>query len=374
MKKRKRIIVSVTNDLATDQRVKRFCGTLHSGGYDILLTGRILPRSLPVDDRPYEIRRVKHWFNKGAMFYAEYNLRLLFFLLSERYDILHSNDLDTLPASFLASRIRKKTLIYDSHEYFTEVPELSGRKMVKKIWETIERLILPRLDHIITVSDSIAAEYRDKYGKHVETIRNVPEKTSARHSFPPSHYGLPAGKKLVILQGSGINRDRGAEEAVSSMEFVKEAVLVIAGDGDILPQLREQVIKRKLNEKVVFVPPLPYSELMHLTGLCDAGLSLDRDTNLNYRYSLPNKLFDYITAGIPVVVSPLPEVRAIVEKYKIGLIIADHSPAEIAKTINSILFKIPGPYWHENLKKASDELNWENEKQKLLDVYTGSVS
>jgi glycosyltransferase involved in cell wall biosynthesis len=371
---RKRIIVSATNDLATDQRVKRFCGTLHSAGYDILLTGRILPCSLPVNDRPYQIRRVKHWFNKGAMFYAEYNVRLLIFLLSGRYDILHSNDLDTLPASFLASRIRRKTLIYDSHEYFTEVPELTGRKLTKKIWETIEKLMLPRLGRIITVSDSIAAVYSKKYRIHVETIRNVPEKISAGHSFPRSHYGLPSGKKLVILQGSGINRDRGAEEAVESMKLVKDAVLVIAGDGDILPQLREQVIKWRLKEKVVFVPPLPYSELMHLTGLCDAGLSLDRDTNLNYRYSLPNKLFDYITAGIPVVASPLPEVRAIVEKYKIGLIIFDHSPAEIAKNINTVLFKTPKPYWHENLKKASEELNWENEKQKLLDLYNGSAS
>ena len=364
------IIVSVTNDLATDQRVRRFCGTLHAAGYEILLTGRMLPGSLPVDDRPYVTRRVKHWFVKGAMFYAEYNIRLFLFLLFTRHDFLHSNDLDTLPANYLASRLRKKPLVYDSHEYFTEVPELSNRKMVKRVWEKIEKLIFPRLEQVITVSNSIATTYNEKYGKNPVVIRNVPERTVINQSnTTPSAYGLPYGKKLIILQGTGINRDRGAEEAVSAMEFVDNSVLVIAGKGDVLPLLKNQVKENRLSDRVIFIPPLPYGELIRLTSICDAGLSVDKDTNLNYRYSLPNKLFDYITAGIPVVASPLPEIRKIVEKYDIGLIIKDHSPREIARAINSILFEKPRNYWRENLKTAADELSWDNEKYKLLEIY-----
>ena len=363
------IIVSVTSDLATDQRVKRICDTLHDAGYEILLSGRVLSKSLPVDDRPYRIRRTRHFFNKGALFYAEYNIRLLIFLLSGRYDILHSNDLDTLPANYLASLIRRKILVYDSHEYFTEVPELKNRKLVRKIWETIEKIIFPRLDHIITVSGSIAGEYMKKYGKLPKIIRNLPETPAIRPDCSRSDFGIPAGKKLIILQGTGINRDRGAEEAVKSMEFVNNAILLIAGTGDVLPQLKEQVNNNHLNDRVMFIPPLPYRELMCLTRLCDAGLTLDKDTNLNYRFSLPNKLFDYIMAGIPVVASPLPEIIEIVEKYGIGLIIRDYSPMEIAKTINSLLKDENNCNRSENLKKAAVELSWEKEKHKLLDIY-----
>ena len=364
------IIVSVTNDVATDQRIKRFCRTLHEAGYEILVTGRLLPGSLPVGDRPYRVRRIRHWFNRGALFYAEYNIRLFIFLLSSGHDILHSNDLDTLPANYLASRLRKKTLVYDSHEYFTEVPELISRPGVKKIWETIEKFIFPRLGHTITVSDSIASAYSEKYGKEPCVIRNVPERETFGGTVSRSKYGLPEGRKLVILQGTGINRDRGAEEAVLAMEYIDNTVLVIAGRGDILPRLAAQVEKsHMLRDRVIFIHPLPYRELMQLTAICDAGLSLDKDTNLNYRYSLPNKLFDYISAGIPVVASPLPEVRKIIEKYNTGLVINDHSPSEIAGKIKSVLDK-PGHYWKENLQKAARELNWDMEKHKLLDIYS----
>jgi glycosyltransferase involved in cell wall biosynthesis len=368
--KKPAVIVSVTNDVATDQRIKRFCQTLFEAGYEIVVTGRLLRGSLPTDDRPYRVRRVRHWFNRGPLFYAEYNIRLFVFLMRARYDMLHSNDLDTLPANYLASRVRKKILLYDSHEYFTEVPELSNRPRIKRIWEAIEKYIFPRLDHITTVSNSIAMAYREKYGKEPCVIRNVPERPAFAGTLSRSSFSLPENKKLVILQGTGINRDRGAEEAVRAMEYVDNTILVIAGRGDILPRLSGEVEKSLLlKDRVVFIPTLPYGELMQLTALCDAGLSLDKDTNLNYRYSLPNKLFDYIAAGIPVVASPLPEVRHIIEKYNAGLVIDNHSPAEIAAKIKTLLFEKPPVYWQENLRNAAMALNWDNEKHKLLDIY-----
>lgn len=366
---KKRVIVSATNDLATDQRLKRHCSALNSEGYDVLLTGRILPGSLSVDNRPYKTRRVKHCFNKGVFFYAEYNIRLFIFLIFSRFDIIHANDLDTLPACFLGSLIKGKTLVYDSHEYFTEVPELSARPVVKKIWETIEKLIFPKLKHIITVTPSIASEYQKKYDKNIHVIRNVPEKICRKTGVSAENYGLPSKKKLVILQGTGINIDRGAEEAASAMNFVDNTVLVIAGRGDALPKLKDKISGSSLSEKVFFIAPLPYEELMQLTAICDAGLSLDKKSNLNYRYSLPNKLFDYIMAGIPVIVTDLPELRNIVEKYKIGLITGDCSPEGIAEKINTLLFRIPAEHWRINLKKAADELNWDNEKHVLLSLY-----
>ena len=365
----KRVIISVTNDLTTDQRVKRLCDTLHSEGFDVILRGRKLSCSISLGNRLYKTIQVKHWFNKGVFFYAEYNIRLFIFLIFTSFDILHSNDLDTLPANYLASRIKRKPIIYDSHEYFTGVPELKNRHFTKKIWEIIERLIFPRLQNIITVNDSIARIYGEKYGKQIHVIRNLPVKAKFDNALSPAFFGLPENRKLVILQGSGINRERGAEEAVEAMQYIDNATLVIAGKGDVIPELINKVINSPLRDKIIFKSLMPYDKLMQLTSLCDCGLSLDKDSNLNYRYSLPNKLFDYIMAGIPVVASALPEVIKIMNKYDIGLVIKDHSSFEIAEKINTILVSKTKHSLSKNLKRAADDLNWDNEKHKLLTIY-----
>ncbi len=367
--RQKRIIVSATNDLATDQRLKRHCSTLHEAGYIVVLTGRLLAGSLPVGDRPYPARRVRHIFNRGPLFYAEYNIRLFFYLLFRKCDIFHANDLDTLPANFMASLIRRKPLVYDSHELFTEVPELSGRPVIRKTWEIIEKLIFRRLRYIITVNSSIAREYEKKYRKKIIVIRNLPFKYQIGNNLTSLNFGLPEDQKLIILQGAGINKDRGAEEAVEAMQYIDNAVLVIAGKGDAVEGLKERVTSSGLASRVFFIPAMPYERLMKLTSLCDCGLSVDKDSNLNYRYSLPNKLFDYIMAGIPVVVSDLPELRKIVEKYGVGLIIEDFSPKGIAEKINLILSDRDTEGRRDCLRKAAEELNWDNEKKILISLY-----
>ena len=123
---KQKIIVSVTNDLSTDQRVDKICNTLLELNFDVVLIGRKLPNSIRVK-RVYSTRRFKLWFNKGALFYANYNIRLFFFLLFNKTDALWSNDLDTLLPNYLISKWKNKKLIFDSHEYFTEVPELVDR-------------------------------------------------------------------------------------------------------------------------------------------------------------------------------------------------------------------------------------------------------
>ena len=151
----KRIILSVINDLVTDQRVHRVASSLKRAGAEVTLVGRRLPESFPLE-REYRTHRMVLLFRKGPLFYAEYNIRVFFHLLFSRVDILVANDLDTLPANFLVSFLRRKPLVYDTHEYFTGMPEIQNRKLVLAIWKTFERFIFPRLKHIYTVNDSIA--------------------------------------------------------------------------------------------------------------------------------------------------------------------------------------------------------------------------
>lgn len=362
--------MAVTSDLATDQRVHRNCMALAGMGYQVQLVGRILPSSLPMPSRAYKFKRFKLLFNKGPLFYAGYNLRLFMYLMFNRSDLIFSNDLDTLPACWLASKIRGKRLVYDSHEYYTGVPELEGRPLVRKIWKTIERFIFPKLKTVITVNESIANLYRQEYGNDIHVIRNVPMQSAFQ---PPASdrdefrrkLGIAPNEKLLILQGSGINRDRGAEEAVMAMQYLENTRLVLLGGGDVFKEVLKLAISYGVTGKVMFLPRMPYEQMMRYTAACDLGLTFDKDTNINYRFSLPNKVFDYIRAGIPVMASRLPEVEKIVTGYGVGWFISCHDPEIMAKEIHAALHDESAiDRCRKNLQLAAVDLTWKNELKK----------
>lgn len=362
-----KVIVSVTNDIVTDRRVAKSCMTLYKLGYDIVLIGRRLKHSLPMDERPYRTVRMRLLFTSGAAFYAEYNVRLFLYLLFHKFDLLLSNDLDTLLANHLASVIKSKELVYDSHEYFTEVPELKANKFAKKTWEMIEGWIFPKLKHTITVNDSIAELYNAKYGKLPLVVRNVPSSNNTNLSFRPSIQ--LNGKRMIIMQGA-INIDRGAEEIVQAMKFVDNAVLYLIGNGDVFTDVKELIAKLNLSEKVVILPAMPYNELIEYTKMSTVGVSLEKKTNINYIYSLPNKLFDYIQNQVPVLASDMVEIRKIITKYNIGEILEQHNPQQIAMKINSMLSNPEQlEVYRRNCKIASQELCWENEEHVLIELY-----
>ena len=367
---KKRIIVSVTNDLATDQRVKKVCNSLKKLDYDILLVGRKLTESLKLH-RDYDCKRMNLFFNKGALFYAEYNIRLFFLLLFSRVDVYHSNDLDTLLANFLAAKIRRKPLVYDSHEYFTGVPEIQNKPLVKAVWLAIERSIFPKLKYIFTVNPSISQLYKTEYGKTLRIMRNMPNKMTFDISKTKEDLGIPLDKDIIITQGAGINIDRGIEEAVEAMQYLKNVCFLIIGDGDVIPKLKQRVVELGLQKSVIFKGRMPYQEMMQYTNHAQLGLTLDKDTNINYRYSLPNKLFDYIHARIPVLATKVIEVQKIIETYNVGLFIENHQPKHIADQIRLALNNEElQNTWSENMERAVKELNWEHEEIALKEVYT----
>ena len=146
---RKKIIVSVTNDISTDQRVHKVCQSLESMGFEVILWGRKLSFS-QVLYRSYTTKRMTLLFSSGPLFYLEYNFRLFLILLFSKSHLLLSNDLDTLLANFLVSKCKGIPLVYDSHELFPEVPELQNRSFVKSIWEKLEYFLLPKLEYTYT--------------------------------------------------------------------------------------------------------------------------------------------------------------------------------------------------------------------------------
>ncbi len=365
----KRIVVSVTNDLTTDQRVDRICTTLSQHTYEVILIGRQLPNSKPIS-RNYKTHRFKLLFNKGFLFYAEYNIRLFIKLLFMKSNILLANDLDTLLANFLASKFLKTKLVYDSHELFTEVPELIHRPFIQKIWLTIEKFIVPKLRNMYTVNSSIAGIYAKKYAINVQVIKNIALKQNIEPPLANFIKKVKKGKSMLILQGSGINIDRGAEEAVEMMQYVENTILYIIGSGDVFTLLKEKRKSLKLEEKVIILDKMPYDKLLEYTKVADLGLSLDKKTNLNYEYSLPNKVFDYIQCNTPILASNRKEVASLIAENNIGKITTSHNPQKLAKIVNEILAnKKEYDTWKDNLKKAAEIYNWENESKKLIEIY-----
>jgi glycosyltransferase involved in cell wall biosynthesis len=366
-----KVIVSVSNDLVSDQRVHKSCTTLVNLGWEVLLIGRLLPDSLNLDDRLYQTRRMKLLFTKGALFYAEFNARLLLLLLFKNAAVLHSNDLDTLLANFVASKLSGKKLVYDSHEYFTEVPELVQRPKIQNIWKKIEQMIVPKLTEMFTVNESIANLFREKYHIKVRVLRNVPSLKAASKMNSSNELNIDfSNNKVVLLQGAGINIQRGAEELVEAMKFVENAVLMIVGSGDVVPFLKAQSIKLKLQDKVKFLDKVPFEKLQNITKLAYLGCTLDKPTNINYELSLPNKLFDYIHAGVPVLASNLKEVAQVINEYQVGIVLDEFSPKNIAKAINSLVKdEQTHAYYSQNCLKAQAHLNWENEEKELISCY-----
>jgi len=365
----KTVYVSVINDLSHDQRVHKVCTVLHNRGFKVTLVGRKLPDSKPIN-RDYSIKRMRLVFKKGALFYAFFNIRLFFLLLFRKTDILHSNDLDTLLANFLVSKIKRVPLIYDSHEYFTGVPEIQHRKVVKSIWTTIEKWIFPKLKYVFTVNESIAELYRKQYKGTVNVMRNIPLLKPVQKLKSKEDLHLPLNKKIVILQGAGINIDRGAEELIEAIALMNDVFLIIAGSGDVIQQLKSRSLKSDLEGKVLFTGKLPYLEMMQYTMNADVGVTLDKSTNINYELSLPNKLFDYIKASIPVLSSDLVEIKKVVNAYQIGTIINDHHPLTIKKGLESLLNnEEQRKLYIENTIIASKQLSWENEVIELVKVY-----
>jgi glycosyltransferase involved in cell wall biosynthesis len=362
---RKKIIVSVISDLVTDQRVQKECNTFHKLDYEILLIGRKSARNFYLKDLPYKTIRFDNLFSKGPLMYLVFNVQLFFYLLFKKADILWSNDLDTLLPNFIISRLKNSKLVYDSHEYFTESVY---KKFSKKIWEILERKLFPHLKNVITVNDSIKNIYENKYKVQVTVIRNVPHELKKNN--PANAIILPADKKVLIMQGMGLNENRGAEEAILMMQFLPGNFnLYFIGSGTIIKKLKTMVDDLKLQSKIIFIDVLPYQQMMEYTRQCFLGLIFEKiGVTDEHLFALPNKFFDYIHAGIPVLSSEAVEIKSIINRYKIGDFIDDFDPEKMAKKVIKVSENEETyNFWKCNTIAASKELNWENEEKILID-------
>ncbi len=341
--------------------MQRICTSLQQAGYDVLLIGRELPHSVALTERPYRQKRMKLWFKKSALFYAEYNIRILFYLLFARFDILCSIDLDSLLAGFFATQLKQKQLVHDAHELFTEMPELDENPVAKSVWNTIENRIFPKLKYAYTESKGYQEVYHSKYPEvHFEVIRNVP-------MYYPSNRQASDGE-YILYQGA-INVGRGLEQAIRAMKSI-DYPLWIAGDGPLLSELKQLVKELQLTNRVTFLGMVKPEQLREITKNAKIGINLLSPDNRHYQLSFPNKLFDYIMAELPQISMDFPYYQEITESKSIGILINDLQVSTIELAIKRLLED-------EQLIQESIEAcrmlkqknNWQVEEKKLIDFY-----
>jgi glycosyltransferase involved in cell wall biosynthesis len=360
----KKIFVALTNDISTDYRVHKICNYLIHKNYDVVVYGRILPNTIEVK-RDYKIIRKKHLFNNNFLFYAEYNIRLFFYLIFRKYDYILSNDLDTLTACFFASSIKNTALVYDSHELFSEGPELQGRKFVQGFWRKLEDYLLPKVKNGYTVSQSIIDFYDHKYQNKMGLIRNIPLKKDV---LELDEVVFPTTKRTILYQGV-LNPGRGLKPMIKALKFIDNLDLIIIGYGKVEAELKAFVIEEKMTERVHFLGRISRDKLFNYTKKATLGMVLEEPLGLSFKFSLPNKLFDYIHAGIPIVAGNLPEITSIIKEYKVGVLVENYKPKTIAAAINNLLSdKTLMLQIKENQQIAKEILCWEKESEKL-DIY-----
>ncbi len=363
---KKKVFVAVTNDISTDQRVHKVCSYLLENNFDVLVYGRVLPNTIEIK-RPYQMVRKKHWFNNNVLFYAEYNIRLFFYLLFRNYSYILSNDLDTLPACFFANALKRNTeLVYDSHELFSEGPELQGRTFVQGFWRKLEYFFLPKIKKSYTVSESIVKFYNDRHENHMGLIRNLP---LLHREIIEENVSFPTKNKVVLYQGV-LNPGRGIKPMIKALHLLSDVDLVIIGYGKVEQELRDFVSTENLTSRVHFLGRIAHEKLPNYTKIATIGMVLEEPLGKSFEFSLPNKLFDYIHAELPLISGNLPEISNIVNSYKVGVIVDSYQPTAIANAITTMLTnKDLLKDIKQNQKIAKEELCWEKEQLKLKSYF-----
>jgi glycosyltransferase involved in cell wall biosynthesis len=362
-----KIVLTVTNDLSFDQRMHRICGALANHGHEVTLVGRALPHSTPLPERSFAQKRLRCHFLKGPLFYAEYNLRLFLFLMSAPCDTVCSVDLDTLAAGFAATLLRRKKRVFDAHEYFTEVPEVINRPFVKLVWRLVARICLPFYRRAFTVGPALAEIMSKRYGIPFGVVRNVP------HRRPEAVEGARSawsGAPKVILYQGALNEGRGIEAMLEAMRALEGCELWLAGEGDLSWQLRQRAVELGLGERVRFWGYVQPDALAEMTRQAWLGINLLENRGLSYYYSLANKYFDYVQAGVPVLTMRFPEYLALQTQFEVAILLDDLDPVNIAHSIQRLIEQ-PETCEHlrHNCLNAREHWVWENEVGRLLGYF-----
>lgn len=378
-----RVIMAVHSDYVHDRRVRNQATALTEAGYHVRVLcvgnekateGAPKVKHASIDGVELIIHRLKH--KGGKQRFYEMMRTFAVSLATMEAEIIHAHDLDTLlPCHRAAERMGAK-LVYDSHELYTESIHVGHRPLTKLIWRILEIRLIHHADAVITVCQGIAEELKERY--RLESLPNVVR----NFSDPPANVAATTPPqrlvdfkrfhpKCMLYQGY-IQRGRGLDAAIEALAGAPDWGLVICGQGPYKDHLIKRAHELHVDEQILWMGQLDHDTLFSVTKHCDLGLCMIEPISLSYYYALPNKLIEYVQAGLPVVGSDLPEIKRLMTNYRIGWVVTEEN--DLQSILNSFDSLKVDKKLIEGMRFAADSLNWQHEKKALLSVYNSLVS
>ena len=348
-----------------DQRMQRICSSLQAGGYDVKLIGVKRKKSREISTQIFSQKRIPIWFEKGFLFYAEYNFKLFFYLLFCKADAFCAIDLDTIIPNYFVSVLRRKKRVYDAHELFTELNEVVNNKKVKWFWDKVEGFAVPKFQNGYTVNQFMKNEFERRYKVNYEVVRNLPNNQPINQL---TNQPINQSANQIIYQGA-VNFGRGFEQLIPAMKNVN-AELHIYGIGNFYSQVEELIKANQLENKVKLLGAILPKDLKQITHTAKFGITIFEAKGLNQYYSLANRFFDYIMAGIPQICVNYPEYKILNDEFDIAVMVDNIEVETLSNAINTLL---TDETLYNRLKQnciaAKEKLNWQNEEKKLLSFW-----
>jgi glycosyltransferase involved in cell wall biosynthesis len=356
----KNLVFTVINDLNYDQRMIRICRSLQAAGYKVTLVGRHFAGGQALRAQSFQQRRLKCVFRKGIISYAEFNLRLFFWLLFRKMDCVCAIDLDTILPCYIVSRLRNVKRVYDAHELFCEMQEIVERPRIYKTWKWIEKKTVPHFPFGYTVNGPIAQEFYKMYGVQYDVIMNATVLETLT---------IPEKKEKYILYQGAVNKGRCFETLIPAMRFV-DARLLICGDGNFMQEAKELALRHEVSDKIVFLGMIAPDELKQITLKAWVGVTLFEQLGRSNYISLANRFFDYLHAGVPQICVDYPVYNDLNNEQPFAVLIKDTDTKTIGAALNKLLHD-DGLYTtlQHNCLLARQKLNWQYEEKKLISFY-----
>ncbi len=373
------ILKSSYKGFLKDSRVKRHARTLHNAGYDVKVLLVDNPKNVP-EGGPYNILCVDvpdFWNSKGRSRASQLRQQLKYYskgkklINQNRPDILILNDVNTLPFS----KCKAEHIIYDSHELWHDLIEYHGYVKGKtglRIFGAFERKYVKKIDSFITVSDSLSRILSDRFSTKFHVIRNIPDIQDKSSIDIRKKNKLPAHQFVIVHTGS-ISENRGLKEMGKIMlrlhnENKTGTSFVFYGIDPAIKEKLTQYLPKGAMEQHRFNGSIDQAELYPIISTASIGIVLMKKTNLNNYYALPNKFFEYLLNGLPVICSNFPEMKSITEKYDIGWLVDPSKPDMIYSSIIEAQDKNLLEKRKANISSLKQDLNWKNEEKKLIAI------
>jgi len=370
-----KICMMVTNPCTNDARVLREASTLSKSGYNVIILA-IMGNNTPKVEHVtgFTIKRIKRRFRGNTLLgKLEFTLKFTFIAIREKADVYHAHDLSTLLECYIASRVNRAKIVYDSHELYISC--YGEKSFGDFLYYILEKLLIKKVDNVVTVNEYIAKELQTKYTliDSPTVVMNCPQLNLEDDQYKTTKdiCDIPTnGRKVLLYQGT-VQEGRGLRQLIESMKYLSDDYyLLMIGNGPLKEELEGASRKMDLSHKIYFTGMVSLVELVKYTKIANLGVILFENISLNNYYASPNKLFEYIHANVPVLAPNYPFFKDVIEKYDIGILIDKIEPKEIANKIEFV-FEDMNKYreMKNNTKTAARELNWENEERKLIETY-----